>query len=405
MIRNSIRYVLVILACCMPAVVPALAAQPGSHLPAWFTQVGGSNSPRMQAARQEALASQSGKIATATAPRFANEGRSSKHTLYVGCTNTPLGSTFTGPTGISDALAVVVPNTTIKVCAGTYFGGNLLLTPRVAIVGQGPSGGVVVSCTPPVSGVNTVSSIPFGIATGASYDRIENVTVTNCTFGVFLNGNFVNGILNNTLPTPITANELTDAVLSGNGVGASTAACDGCDIEESSFDHNAVALANVEDVEDRFVGNAIDGNENGTGIILISSIKTVVKGNTVVGSDFGLSTLVGAVEFSTIENNHFDGNVTGVLLLDGASGNLLKQNTANSNLDDGFFADATTGANAPGNQLPNRFLSNKAHGNGNLDFEDLTAGYVGPVSGTNDGTANYYKGNKGTNTAPVGLAH
>jgi Periplasmic copper-binding protein (NosD) len=322
----------------------------------------------------------------------SSTGWTSHHTLYVACSSSPAGSTYPD---IASALAVVQPYTTIKVCAGMYAGNNVLNTSYVAIVGQGRAGAVTISCgTSP-----NPNDSSEGVEMNGSYDQLKNVTVNNCNVGAFISevgGN-------------VRADEVEDSFFNGDSTGILSQDCDDCEIAGNEVSNSAFEAIYIDfDFDDSVKGNEIlgDGSGNEDGIYVIDSVSISIKSNRVSASFAGLD-MEDFDQFFWVAYNTFNGNEYGVYVYGfsgatnaGNSGNTFYKNTADGNTFDGFFANSTNGANASIGQLPNRYLFNKAFGNGTYDYEDQTFPYSGSAAGTNDGTADFYHGNKGQTAFP-----
>ena len=384
MLRKRASALLISLATVLAGGTASFASAPAER-PTADNRQPDPNSPRMLAARQLALAESTGTEAIADSRD--NTGWTSKHTLYVGCTNTPPSKTYAT---LSAAFAAVIPYTTIQVCAGQYPVANVLNISNVAVIGRGGQGAVTFSCGTTQNPLNRV----YGIVLNGSYESVKNVTVNNCNVGVFISEAY-SEVLND---------EVSDSFFNDNYSGVETQDCRGCSIETNEFSDNTSAIYDTFNFEDRIVGNEIlgDGSGNDDGIYIEDDLTAVVKSNRVSGSYAGVDVEY-YCQYLDIENNTLNGNEYGVYVAHGNSGNTFKKNVAEGNTIDGFFADLTSGANAPVGGFPNRYLDNKAFGNGTYDYEDDTAPYTGSAHGTNSGTADFYADNKGNTASPSAI--
>ena len=180
------RLLAVTLVCACPAF--AAAAQPALHpkpqlKPLHFLKGQvldkNPNSPRLKAARAEALAASKG-VVTESAIADVSTGWTPKHTLYVGCTTTNPSATYST---IQDAVAAAGRlYTVIKVCPGTYDAGGedtgiSIATSYIEIEGMVKQPGAeIVTCD---GGNNS-----WGFWFLGSHDVIKNMTIENCEYGV-----------------------------------------------------------------------------------------------------------------------------------------------------------------------------------------------------------------------------
>jgi hypothetical protein len=187
--RNMIAQFLVCACFVLAAFTAHASAIPGRHLMAHHNFKGrvldrNVNSPRLKAARAEAAAELRGVVT----PRMLAESSSSSpyvYNLYVGCTTSPAGETYST---IQDAVAAALPYTTISICPGIYLAGGAstgitVSTSYVKIKGVAPhSGSETVYCDP---GSPDPTDDSFGFYLNGSNDTIENLTIEDCSFGVY----------------------------------------------------------------------------------------------------------------------------------------------------------------------------------------------------------------------------
>jgi len=80
---------------------------------------------------------------------------------------------------ISAAVATAASGTTISLCPGVYFDNVVVNQAKVKIIGQGKSGAVEFLCQNPRG---------TGFYLEANDDYVQNMKISNCTFGVFIDG-------------------------------------------------------------------------------------------------------------------------------------------------------------------------------------------------------------------------
>lgn len=366
------------------------------------------NAALSQTLRQQTLS----KLLSGTYPAAddRDDNWGSRYNLYVGCSNR---GSFTGPTGIAQALSVARPYTTIHVCPGQYVGGNLVTQPHVEIVGASDhEWAETISCGDvPNTTVDNLST--YGFEVDSSHVRIKNLSVKNCYLGVNVNYNY-------TLGGPVTP-QAYDITASGSWfvtdfLGFFSWSCTRCDVRQNSFldngaNNGGAAIDTYTDTADSIIHNFIRGdlaNYTGDGIFLGPDTLSVVKDNTVAGVFRGLALDLNT-QYSLFTDNWFDNNLWGVYILDqptpgqGSSANLFQNNEANRNSLGGFYAGTNSGVLATSAPYPNFFIGNRAYGNGvpsGYDYQDATYPTPPGPHGNNDDTANYYYGNRGQTATP-----
>jgi len=354
--------------------------------------------PRLTAARQESLAESQGLVSE-SAIANTSSGWTPRHWLYVGCKTKPANLTF--PT-IQAAVAVAQLYTVVKVCPGQYQGGGpdtgiTVTTSYIAIEGvSAHSGAQTLLCgTSP-----NPEDLSWGIWLLGSHDTVQNMTVEDCAFGV--ESGDVTEVRNNTI-----ANNWFNADYE------SIATYLGYQnkIENNYISNSDYPIFSYAGINDAIVGNIVEGDGTFTqdGIAIGLSVSAKIQNNNVTGTayglDFGATTLGvtdGLNSDADVIGNHFDGNGVGVNIANNNSGNKFSSNFANGNTF-GFDSDETSGADAVPNSGANSFEKNHAIGNSQYDFVDATYGYTGADSDTNSGTADHYKGNKGSTALPASI--
>jgi hypothetical protein len=369
------------------------------------------NSPRLKGAREQALAESKGAV---TPLVKSPSGWTAKYNLYVNCNGKPLDETYPS---IQEAVAAALPYTVINVCPGTYQAGGPATgidveTSFVEIKGvSAHSGAETLVCddTP------NPDDDSWGIYLGGEYDSVVNMTINGCEWGVPIDGTTDDSVVSN--------DEVWNSWFNDDYYGVSIDYCDGCQVRDSKFSSNFFPIWTYGDVKDDLSGNNIEGDGTGDddGIVVEYSVSARIECNTVsaswAGLDFGYPGDIvpettadvveedsGSNDLAYVKGNHFNGNEFGVLIFCDNSGNKFEDNYANGNIYVGFYTeDDTNGVNAVPDSGPDQFLSNHAFGNGVWDYFDDTYGYTGPDTATNDGTADFYKNNKGNYADPASI--
>lgn len=365
---------------------------------------------RMKAAHESIKEASKGLVPALT----QNSGAwTAKYNLYVGCTNTPAGKTYST---IQDAVDAAYPYTVITVCPGTYQAGGAgtgitVLTSYIEIQGKSDHSGaetIVCSSTPqPLDD-------SWGIVLAGSYDKVRYLTFNDCNQGVAA-GSFLAPTKNNT----IDCNWFND-----DYIGITTYGGGHYQISWNNVQDSYYGIWTEYDTDDTIYKNHLTGDGSGgltaagpirpnavrdqsldgstVGILLEGGVGAKVSTNTASAFGYGLE-LYYYNTITTVESNHLNGNVyVGAYIYDENSGDVFQNNYANSN-EGGFVVDdPTNGAEAVPDSGPIKFLNNSAYGNSIDDYYDGTYPYSGDPS-ANKGTADYYKGNKGTIADPASI--
>jgi parallel beta-helix repeat protein len=234
-----------------------------------------------------------------------------------------------------------------------------------------------------------------------SHDTVQYITVNDCEYGV------ESGFETETRNNAIWGNWFNGDYQSiENYIGYAS------EITGNKISNSVYPLISYGGIDDVITGNTIegDGTFNQDGIVAVFGVGSRIESNTVTGAsaglDFGPDPEEGGPgynSFAFVSCNRFDDNGVGIAIVYNNSGNTFEKNYADGNEEFGIASDNTSGADAIPNSGPNKFLSNHASGNGAEDYLDATAPYTGTNSGTNDGTADYYKGNKGNTASPAAI--
>ena len=353
---------------------------------------------RLTAARNEALAESKG-INTESALAETSSGWTPKHWLYVGCRTKPANATF--PT-IQAAVSAARLYTVIKVCSGQYQAGGpdtgiTVSTSYIEIEGVSAHPGaqtLLCGSTP------SPDDLSWGIWLQGSHDTVQNMTVENCAFGVE-SGNL----------TEVRNNAIVNNWFIADNQSVATYFGYMNKIENNNISNSDYPIFSYAGISDAIVGNNVEGDGTFTqdGIAIALSVSAKIQNNTVAsaayGLDFGASTVDADYGFNSdayVTCNHFDGNGVGVNIANNNSGNKFLSNYANGNTF-GFKSDETSGADAVPTSGANIFEKNRAYGNTQYDYVDATFGYTGTDSSTNEGTADYYKYNKGNTALPPSI--
>ena len=226
----------------------------------------GPNSPRMQAYREQAKAELEGRV---TAQTESASGWKAKYNLYVGCTTSPAGSTYST---IQDAVAAAYPYTSIHVCPGTYSAGGAdtgisVNTSFIEIVGVSPHAGaetVVCDSTP------NPSDDSWGIYFAGSYSKVKNMTFNDCYYGMYV-GDEQNK-----------HDEVSNSWFNGDTYGIYSEYGDHSTYSNNHFQTNYDAIYAEFDYDDTICGNRIegDGSNDEYGIYIYYGIGTKIASNS-----------------------------------------------------------------------------------------------------------------------------
>ena len=241
-----------------------------------------------------------------------------------------------------------------------------------------------------------------------SHDVIKNMSIGDCEYGVAAGEateTTKNQIVNNWFGENFTSIYLY--------IGGQTT------VEGNSIFASDYGIVDYGGIKNSIIGNTVKGSGGADGIALAYTVGDQVKHNCVSDTEIGIDmggyaltttlatttkTNVAEYGFNTgadVISNYTYNNLVGIYLWNNNSGNRIQSNTAEDALV-GIYADDTSGADASPDAGTNRFEKNKASGNG-TDYEDDTTGYAGNDTQTNAGTADYWKGNKGTTALPSTL--
>jgi parallel beta-helix repeat protein len=299
-----------------------------------------------------------------------------KHTLYVGCSEASSYSQLTS------AVAAAKPYTLIKVCPGQYEGGSVSNTNYLKIQGTGKSGSAVVDCS---LGGNS------GIVLSGKYNWVDNLEVDNCTsfvyFGIYSTKN---------------SNRISNSIFKNNWNAVFMVNCDSCQVTNNKITEANTAIydynTNANVISGNLITSCTDSFNGGIGIFSLHAKKLTVTINKEAGCNYGYYD--GYVSDSNISNNDFSSNSEDGMLLTGSdTNNTFKSNTADGNGDSGIWLYTPNGADAEP-KAPNKFAQNTAKGNSNYDLNDSTAG---EGCGDTDGTCNTWEKNKANICNPSGI--
>jgi parallel beta-helix repeat protein len=370
------------------ACVPAFAAPPApprppqpSGLP--NTSAVNMNSPRMQAARQWAMA---GILGNRPTPADMNSADwEPRYTLFVACPYTPSARTYPN---IGAAVSAAQPYTLILVCRETDAGSVDIATDHIAIQGVGAPGNAIVNCPGNLD--------HLGIGVDASYVRIRNLTFQNCYAGVLFNVS--------TSPSGFQYGEVSSSAFIGNATGILSQLSAYIRVTNNRFRNTSYGIYLDGDISDSAFGNDISADQIEFAYVAITvetDTGSRVSENAVRSYQYAIVLEGGSL--STVEDNRMYGNNSGLYSF-ATEGDVIRDNTANGG-NYGFYLDIDNGVNDPNatNPLPDRILFNEAFGNSVDDYFDGTAPYTGGAPGTNDGTANYYDGNRGKTASPPAI--
>ncbi len=353
------------------------------------------NAARLVAARKE-LADEAKGLVTEQALANVSTGWTAKHKLYVGCTSTPVGSTYSQ---IQDAIDAAQLYTVIKVCPGTYDTGVLVNKSFIEIEGTSATEGAeILLC----------GGTGYGIELLASHDVIKNMSIGGCEYGVAAGED-----------TETTKNQIVNNWLADNFTSIYLYIGGQATVEGNSILASEYGIVDYGGIKNKIIGNTVEGSGGADGIAMAYTVGDQVKNNCVSDTEIGIdiggyaltttlvaktTTSVGDYGFNTgadvISNYTYD-NLGGIYLWNNNSGNRIQSNTVEDALV-GIGADNTSGADASPDAGTNRFEKNKASGN-DSDYEDETAPYSGNDTQANAGTADFWKGNKGTTATPPAI--
>jgi parallel beta-helix repeat protein len=305
-----------------------------------------------------------------------------KQTITVGCS----GSTYTD---LPPAVAAAKPFTLILVCkeGSPYSGGSSSVTDHLKIQGKDKAREVVIDCnsTPNQDGIDLL----------AAHDYVDNLTVQNCSNGVLISNQDL-GIV------ATVDNRVTNSIFSNDAVGIFAEDCQQCQLTNNQINNiptTGTGLTDFFTVDDVVSGNKIDcGSAGNDGMYVVEDEKVTVSNNTVTGGCTNAGFEIDTDADSKFTNNKSNGNENGFYLDADNINNLFQDNTTDKNTTDGFFVNATNGANVTAHSEPNKFKSNKSDDNGSFDYNDQTFG-----CGLTANTCSTWSQNAGDVCNPAGI--
>lgn len=163
-------------------------------------------------------------------------------------------------------------------------------------------------------------------------NRISDSTITGNTIGVELEGSDNNTVSANTVSNNVADPAITVSAgvfvqngSTGNVIASNIIASNGTvGVTLQSSDSNLVEGNTVTDTFD---------DSPRPGITVVGSSLTRVRGNTVSGNSFGIELApgLGSATGNLVQGNTSNGNDQGILVLDGATSNTIRLNTATGN--------------------------------------------------------------------------